>query len=131
MKKSHSSRRNALFGSLSIGLFSFITAAVSWALESNKPVIEEPGNQPGISPISHPAAVYPQLALDERLEGWCVVEFDVAKEGSTTRIKTEECSDDIFAENSVDAVALWKYDMSEFPQGHQNVKTMLKYQLAD
>ena len=131
MKKSHSSKRNVLFGSLSIGLFSFMIAAVTWALESNKPVVEEPDGQPGISPSFHPAAEYPQLALDEQLEGWCVVEYDVAKEGSTTRIKTEKCSDDIFAKNSVDAIALWKYDMSEFPQGHENIKTMLKYQLSD
>ena len=131
MKKSHSSKRNVLFGSLSIGLFSFVIAAVSWALESNKPVIEEPDSQPAISPSFHPAAKYPQLALDGHLEGWCVVEYDVEREGSTTRVKTEKCSDDIFAKNSVDAVALWKYDMSEVPQGIESVKTMLKYQLAD
>jgi len=131
MKKSHSSKRNLLFGSLSIGLFSFMIAAVSWALESNKLVIEESDSQPAISPSFQSAARYPKLALDGHLEGWCVVEYDVTKEGSTREVKTEKCSDDVFARNSVDAVALWKYDMSEYPQGLENLKTMVKYQLAD
>ena len=52
---------------------------------------------------------YPVRALERGLEGYCMVHFDVGPDGTPINVRTEYCSNSVFARNSIRAVERWLY----------------------
>lgn len=54
-------------------------------------------NTPAFKVIPH----YPQLALDSRIEGYCIVQFDITPKGYTSNVNAIDCQpSNVFAEPS-------------------------------
>ena len=62
-------------------------------------------------PIVKVAPTYPQRALSRGVEGSCIVEYTVTKQGTVkdVRVVESECRNSLFTRASVDAAAKFKY----------------------
>jgi protein TonB len=60
-------------------------------------------------PIVKVAPIYPNRALSRGIEGWCIVEYTVTKNGTTANGKVVECTSSLFASASLKAAAKFKY----------------------
>ena len=59
--------------------------------------------------ISKVAPIYPKELLKKGIEGYCILEFSVTKEGTTEDIKVVECTDYDFANSSIEAAKQFRY----------------------
>ena len=60
-------------------------------------------------PIVKVAPIYPNRALSRGIEGYCIVEFVVTRNGSTANGKVVECTSSLFAKASLKASSKFKY----------------------
>jgi len=60
-------------------------------------------------PVQWVAPVYPRKAALNRIEGYCEIVYDVMKDGRTTNLRTDNCSDSVFEEASMDAAAKFRH----------------------
>ena len=60
-------------------------------------------------PIVKVAPIYPNRALSRGIEGWCIVEYTVTRNGTTANGKVVECTSSLFANASLKASAKFKY----------------------
>ncbi|HJM70824.1 MAG TPA: energy transducer TonB, partial [Gammaproteobacteria bacterium] len=60
-------------------------------------------------PIVKVAPIYPNRALSRGIEGYCIVEFVVTRNGSTANGKVIECTSSLFAKASLKASSKFKY----------------------
>ena len=61
-------------------------------------------------PVIRVQPVYPMYALEEKTEGYCIVEFDVTEVGYTDNLKISHCSPvNVFEEFAMSAVAQFVY----------------------
>ena len=60
-------------------------------------------------PIVKVAPIYPNRALSRGIEGWCIVEYTVTRNGTTSNGKVVECTSSLFANASLKASAKFKY----------------------
>ena len=60
-------------------------------------------------PIVKVAPIYPNRALSRGIEGWCIIEYTVTRNGTTSGAKVVECTSSLFANASVKATAKFKY----------------------
>ena len=60
-------------------------------------------------PIVKVAPIYPNRALTRGIEGYCIVEYIVTRNGTTKDPKVVECTSSLFANASVKASAKFKY----------------------
>jgi protein TonB len=60
-------------------------------------------------PIVKVAPIYPNRALSRGIEGWCIVEYTVTRNGTTGNGKVVECTSSLFANASLKASAKFKY----------------------
>ena len=55
------------------------------------------------------APQYPSRAQSRGIEGWCIIEFTVTRNGTTANGKVVECTSSLFANASLKAAAKFKY----------------------
>ena len=60
-------------------------------------------------PIVKVAPIYPNRALSRGVEGYCIVEFVVTRNGTTANGKVVECTSSLFAKASLKASSKFKY----------------------
>ena len=60
-------------------------------------------------PIVKVAPIYPNRALSRGIEGYCIIEFVVTRNGTTANGKVIECTSSLFANASLKAGAKFKY----------------------
>ena len=60
-------------------------------------------------PIVKVAPIYPNRALTRGIEGNCIVEYTVTRNGTTSDPKVVECTSSLFANASIKAAAKFKY----------------------
>ena len=60
-------------------------------------------------PIVKVLPIYPSRAISRGLEGYCLVEFTVTRNGTTKGAKVIECTSNLFANASIKAAAKFKY----------------------
>ena len=60
-------------------------------------------------PIVKVAPIYPNRALSRGIEGYCIIEFVVTRNGTTANGKIVECTSSLFANASLKAGAKFKY----------------------
>jgi len=60
-------------------------------------------------PIVKVAPIYPNRALSRGIEGWCIIEYTVTRNGTTSGAKVVECTSSLFANASVKATGKFKY----------------------
>jgi protein TonB len=60
-------------------------------------------------PIVKVAPQYPNRALSRGIEGYCIVEFVVTRNGSTANPEIVECTSSLFARASIKAASKFKY----------------------
>ena len=60
-------------------------------------------------PIVKVAPIYPNRALSRGIEGYCIIEFVVTRNGTTANGKVIECTSSLFANASLKAAAKFKY----------------------
>ncbi len=62
-------------------------------------------------PLAKVAPIYPERALSRGVEGFCVVEYTVTRQGTTANVRVVEsqCSSKLFAKPSVAAAEKFKY----------------------
>ena len=60
-------------------------------------------------PIVKVAPIYPNRALSRGIEGYCIVEYIVTRNGTTKDPKVVECTSSLFANASIKASAKFKY----------------------
>ena len=60
-------------------------------------------------PIVKVAPQYPSSAQSRGIEGWCIIEFTVTRNGTTANGKVVECTSSLFANASLKAAAKFKY----------------------
>ena len=60
-------------------------------------------------PIVKVAPIYPNRALTRGIEGYCIVEYIVTRNGTTKDPKVVECTSSLFANASIKASAKFKY----------------------
>ena len=80
------------------------------AMESAKPL---PASS--LKVINYIAPVYPERALERRIEGWVDIEFTVTAEGATSDVKVADAShENYFRREAIAAVAQWKFEPRVF-----------------
>ena len=52
---------------------------------------------------------YPERALENDIDGWVQLEFDITDLGATENVHAFRSSDDVFEPNAVAAVQCWRY----------------------
>ena len=60
-------------------------------------------------PIVKVAPIYPNRALSRGIEGWCIVEYTVTRNGTVENGKVVECTSSLFANASLKASSKFKY----------------------
>ncbi|HEX7025693.1 MAG TPA: energy transducer TonB [Gammaproteobacteria bacterium] len=60
-------------------------------------------------PVLKVAPRYPKKALDDRLEGWVIVEFDIDKRGRVKNVEAVESSDSLFNTSAIKAAKSFLY----------------------
>ena len=60
-------------------------------------------------PIVKVAPIYPNRALTRGIEGNCIVEYTVTRNGTTKGVKVVECTSSLFSNASIKAAAKFKY----------------------
>ena len=60
-------------------------------------------------PIVKVAPIYPNRALSRGIEGYCIIEFVVTRNGTTANGKVIECTSSLFANASLKAASKFKY----------------------
>ena len=59
--------------------------------------------------VFYNAPIYPKELLKKGIEGYCILEFSVTKEGTTEDIKVVDCTNYDFANSSIEAAKKFKY----------------------
>ena len=83
-------------------------------------------------PIVKVAPIYPNRALSRGIEGWCIVEYTVTRNGTTANGKVVECTSSLFASASLKAAAKFKYKprvINGTPIDVPGVKHKVSYEL--
>ena len=60
-------------------------------------------------PISKVSPVYPETALDERLEGDVVVEYTITRQGTVANARAIESTDEVFEAAALESVSQFAY----------------------
>ncbi|GAA0203103.1 hypothetical protein GCM10009123_07960 [Kangiella japonica] len=83
---------------------------------------------PSLSILDQPAAVYPKAALEQGIEGYVDLTFDINDQGKATNIRVVESSDNgLFNKDAIEAVKKWKFDEKDY--GKTNMKYKMKFAL--
>lgn len=114
-----------------------ITPAQPTAQPLTAAPVVEPGpvvqNQQ-VMPIYRAEPVYPRKALQRRIEGYVVVNFDVDSDGRTTNIRVIESKPNrIFDREAVTAISRWKYQpklVNGQPISQMDQKVKLEFMLS-
>ena len=74
-------------------------------------VVRKPGDPPLLQPLVRPAPLYPAMARGAGVEGWAIVRFDVARDGSVRDpIIVESDPPFVFDGAVLEAVRSWTYE---------------------
>ncbi len=91
------------------------------------------GDGPMVS-LVRPSPVYPARALEEGLEGWVIVQFDVLADGTVTNVAVVESSDRIFEKSARRAAAKFRYKprvIEGVPQATTGVRNIFRFHMSD
>ena len=91
------------------------------------------GDGPLVS-LVRPSPVYPARALQQGLEGWVIVEFDVLADGSVANIGVVESSDRIFENSARRAAAKFRFKphvVEGIPQITTGVRNIFRFHMSD
>ncbi|MDJ0814229.1 MAG: energy transducer TonB [Woeseiaceae bacterium] len=84
--------------------------------------------------LVRPSPVYPARALQEGLDGWVVVQFDVLTDGTVTNISVVESSDRIFEKSARRAAAKFRFKpvvIDGVPQVTTGVRNIFRFRMSD
>jgi protein TonB len=91
------------------------------------------GDGPLVSMV-RPSPVYPTRALQQGLEGWVIVEFDVLADGSVSNISVVESSDRIFEKSARHAASKFRFKphvVEGIPQVTSGVRNIFRFHMSD
>ncbi len=91
------------------------------------------GDGPLVS-LVRPSPVYPARALQNELEGWVIVQFDVLADGTVTNIGVVESSDRIFERSARNAAAKFRFKpqvVEGVPQVTTGVRNIFRFHMSD
>jgi len=75
---------------------------------------------------------YPSRAINRGISGACTIVFDITSLGTTSNVRASSCTDQAFAQASINAVRGWRYN-PQVSNGeailYQGASTTLVYQL--
>ena len=84
--------------------------------------------------LVRPSPVYPARALQEGLEGWVIVQFDVLTDGTVTNIFVVESSDRLFENSARRAAAKFRFKpvvVEGVPQVSTGVRNIFRFHMSD
>ena len=119
------------FVGLTIALGSVVISGIALAnmAETTHKVVEVVGYRLMASPVLRIEPKYPVQAAQDRIEGSTILQFDIAKDGTTDNIKViESFSQQVFDKVSITALEQWKYK-PRIQGGQAQRQTGLKVQL--
>ncbi len=85
-------------------------------------------------PIVKVAPIYPRRAQSRGLEGYCILEFTVTRQGTVRDVSTVECTSTLFERASTDAAYKFKYKprvVNGEPIEVPGVRNKITFQLED
>ena len=114
---------------------------VSDPVPTTKPVAAMPVTQPAnigqnqqVMPLHRAEPVYPQRALQRRIEGYVLVSFDVDRSGRPTNIEIVESQPNrIFDKEAIKALKRWKYQpkmVNGSPVEQQGQQVKLEFKIS-
>lgn len=84
--------------------------------------------QPPVKPIHQPSPEYPQAALEQNIEGYVNLKFDINDSGKATNIRVTESSDNgLFNKDAIDAIKQWTFAEKDY--GKKSMKYKMKFAL--
>jgi TonB family protein len=90
---------------------------------------DEPKTKDFMPMIRVPPA-YPPEAVEGGIEGNCVMGYDIDAQGTPQNIEAVQCTDDVFAAASIEAVRRWRFD-PETAGGTSGEQVVIDFQLED
>ena len=83
---------------------------------------------PSLSLLEQTPAKYPQAALEQGIEGYVDLSFDVNDQGKATNIRVVEASNNgLFNKDAIEAVKKWTFDEKDY--GKTDMKYKMKFAL--
>lgn len=116
----HRQMMNRLFKTLAIGI---LIAAISVLAQENDDNMLVPHKAGERKPLQTVIPVYPERALNERLQGKVEVCFNVDREGRTSRIAVRHSSNRVFEKPAILAVRASSYAPLPADQRMSGIKT--------
>ncbi|WKD48523.1 energy transducer TonB [Microbulbifer spongiae] len=100
------------------------------SLKPNKEQIENAKKRGWAVPVYKTQAIYPRLALDQNIEGYVIVKFDVHQNGDPINLKVVEAMpENIFEEAAIQSAKNYKYESSN--QGFKDMSTKIFFKIAN
>lgn len=81
-------------------------------------------------PVYRIPPAYPQEAVEAKLDGRCVMEYDIDADGAPQNIHAVQCSDGVFAAPSLESVRQWRFDPAT-AGGTTGERVVIEFQLED
>lgn len=82
-------------------------------------------------PVSKTAPVYPKQAVEQKLEGYVIVKFDILTDGTTANVTIQDSSDKIFNKPTITAARSFVYKPQPGNKVVKNVLHKIVYELGD
>ncbi|GAA4357103.1 TonB family protein [Kangiella marina] len=81
-----------------------------------------------VEPIHQPRASYPKAAVEQNIEGYVDLTFDINDSGKASNIQVTESSDNgLFNKDAIDAVKQWEFAEKDY--GKKGMKYKMKFDL--
>jgi bla regulator protein BlaR1 len=123
-------KRNLLIAA--IGGLGLLTTV---AMANQQAKVVDSAKENEATPILRVEPKYPLEAAQQKIEGSVVLQFDIARDGSTSNIKIIKAEpENVFAKTSIDALQKWKYKpqiVGGQPQIQHNILVQLDYRLDE
>ena len=88
-----------------------------------KPPKPPKGAKSPVSPVHQPSPNYPQAAVEQNIEGYVNLEFDINDSGEATNIRVVDASNGgLFNKSAIDAVKQWKFAEKDYGKKSMNYK---------
>ena len=86
------------------------------------PMPPKPAKSP-VEPVHQPSPNYPQAALEQNIEGYVNLEFDINDSGEAINIRVVGASDNgLFNKDAIEAVKQWKFAEKDYGKKSMNYK---------
>jgi|GEM_PF-4236121 len=113
---------------ISITLVAGYTVTPRLALADQIPFAGEQGQN--LFPVSKTAPVYPKQAVEQKLEGYVIVKFDILADGTTDNVTIQNSSDEIFNKPTIAAARSFVYKPQPGNKVVKNVLHKIVYELG-